>query len=140
MLQVILNRLLNLAVVDPTTREAGMERRRWPRLYTNLPVKYRVILQEPANLIASRASLKNISQGGAYLESDQPLRLSQGQVGHFTFTSLSSQEDFGAIYLAAKAIVRRIDRPHVNPLLFGMALEFLSGPLIFYQERSSGVN
>jgi hypothetical protein len=140
MLQVIFNRLLNLAAIDPTTRETGPERRRSPRLYVNLPVKYRVILQEPANLIASRACIKNISQGGAYLESDQPLRLSQGQVGHFTFSSLSSQEDFGAIYLAAKAIVRRIDRPHVNPLLFGVALEFLSGPLIFYQERSSGIN
>jgi hypothetical protein len=117
-----------------------MEKRRDHRLYTNLPIEYRVIFHDQTGQLASRAKIKNISHGGAYLEFDQPPELTKGLVGHFTFTSLTAQEEAGAVHLAAKAIVRRIDRQNADAFSFGLALEFLSGPLIFYQERSADVN
>lgn len=117
-----------------------MDRRRAHRLYTNLPVEYRVIFHGQAAQLANRAKIKNISHGGAYLECDQPPQLDQGQVGHFTFSSQAGKEESGAIHLAAKAIVRRLDRHHAGACSFGVALEFLAGPLIFYQERELGIN
>jgi len=109
-----------------------MERRRSHRLYTSLPIEYRVILQGQASQSYCQATMKNISQGGAYLECGTQPRLSQGQIGHFTFRSSAAPEDSGCMYLGAKGIVRRIECPKAGGVHFGFAVEFLSGPLIFF--------
>jgi hypothetical protein len=111
-----------------------MERRQSHRLYTNLLIECRAVLQDQASTFASMAMVKNISRGGAYLECDTQPPLFQGEIGHFTFSAPASQPESGAVRLAAKARVRRIDRHHEGRASFGLAVEFLSGPLIFYQE------
>ena len=117
-----------------------MERRRSHRLYTNLPVEYRVVLADQVSRFASRALMKNISQGGAYLEVDGPPGLIQGQVVYFTFRSLSGTEDAADIRLAAKGVIRRIDRPKAGNPHFGLAVEFLAGPLILFNNQAALIN
>ena len=111
-----------------------MERRQAHRLYPNLAIECRAVLQDQASTFATQAMIKNISRGGAYLECDTQPQLFQGEIGHFTFSAPASQPEPGAVRLAAKARVRRIDRHQAGRAVFGLAVEFLSGPLIFYQE------
>lgn len=114
-----------------------MERRRSHRLYTNLPVEYRLVLSDQMSRFISRATMKNISQGGAYLEVDSPPGLIPGQVAHFTLRSLSGTEDAAIICLAAKGVISRIDRLNGGDAHFGLAVEFLSGPLVFFNNRDA---
>ncbi|MCX5893693.1 MAG: PilZ domain-containing protein [Deltaproteobacteria bacterium] len=123
----------------PPDEAAGLERRQSHRLYINFPVECRVILQGPASQFSSRAMMKNISQGGVYLECDTRPQLSQGQVGHFTLKSLNGLEEFGRIHFAAKGVVRRV-KPAKEGDSFGCAVEFLSGPLICFENRRPVIN
>lgn len=110
-----------------------MERRQAHRLYTNLPMECRAVLQDQAGTFTIQARMKNISRGGAYLECDTHPQLFRGEIGHFTFTPASKLES-GAV-LVAKARVRRLNRHYYEGRAsFGLAVEFLSGPLISYQE------
>ncbi|MCL4501495.1 MAG: PilZ domain-containing protein [Deltaproteobacteria bacterium] len=109
-----------------------MERRQSHRLYTSLPVECRAVLQDRAGTFAVTAMMKNISHGGAYLCCDIEPNLIEGEAGHFTFRAASQQES-RTIRLAAKAKICRIDRYPDGPFPFGLAVEFLSGPLIFYK-------
>jgi hypothetical protein len=140
MLKVIYNRMSRFCVLKPAREKVGMERRRSHRLYTNLPVEYRLVLADQVSRFASWGMMKNISQGGAYLEVDAPPGLIQGQVAHFTFISLSGTEDAATIRLAAKGVIRRIDRPKRRESRFGLAVEFLSGPLICFNNREALTN
>ena len=112
-----------------------MDRRQSHRLYFNLPVECRVNLQGPMSQFFSRATMKNISQRGAYLECDTRPQLMQGQVGHFTLKSLTGTEESGAIHLAAKGVVRRVNRAKDGDYPLGLAVEFLSGPLICFDNN-----
>lgn len=109
-----------------------MERRQSHRLYINLTIECRAVLQDRATT-AIKAIIKNISRGGAYLECDTQPQLLQGEIGNFTFRALFGQPESGAVRLSAKARVRRLDRHHEGRCAFGLAVEFLAGPLIFYQ-------
>ena len=62
-----------------------MERRQAHRLYTNVPMECRAVLQDQAGTFATQAVMKNISRGGAYLECDIQPQLFRGEIGHFTF-------------------------------------------------------
>jgi hypothetical protein len=117
-----------------------MEKRRSHRLYTQLAVEYRLVFSDQMGLFASRAMMKNISQVGVYLEFETPPGLIPGQAGHFTFRSLSGTEDSAAIRLAAKGVIRRIDRPTPGDSHFGVAVEFLSGPLILFDNQDALIN
>lgn len=134
MLKVLFSRMSMFMFGGPTPldKEAGMERRRTHRLYTDLPVEYRINLQDQASLGYGQATMKNISQGGAYLECHAKPGIAKGQVGHFTFRSLAASEGSESIHLAAKGIVRRLEDSNSGERNFGLALEFLSGPLIFF--------
>jgi hypothetical protein len=132
MLELIYNRMSQFGAPRPPGKEAGMERRQSHRLYTCLPIEWRAALRDQASTFAAKAMMKNISQGGVYLECDTQPHLSKGVVGHFTFRASARQQESGAIHLAAKARVRRIDHHHDGRFPFGLAVEFLSGPLIFY--------
>ncbi len=111
-----------------------MESRQTHRLYTNLAIECRAVLQDQGITFATQALMKNISRGGAYLECDTQPQLFQGEIGHFTFSATACQPESGAVRLAAKARVCRIDRHHEGRDFYGLAVEFLSGPLIFFQE------
>lgn len=123
----------------PPDEAAGLERRQSHRLYINFPVECRVILQGPASQFSSPATIKNISQGGAYLECDSRPQLTTGQMDHFTLKSLSDTEESCAINLAAKGVVRRV-KPAKEGDSFGCAVEFLSGPLICFENRRPVIN
>ena len=111
-----------------------MERRQAHRLYTSLPMECRAVFQDQASTFATQATMKNISRGGAYLECDTQPQLFPGEIGHFTFSAAAGPPEPGAIRLAAKARVRRLDGYHGGRASFGLAVEFLSGPLIYYPE------
>ena len=111
-----------------------MENRQTHRLYINFAIECRAILQDQESTFATPAMMKNISRGGAYLECDTEPQLFRGEIGHFTFSAPAGQPESGAVRLAAKARVRRIDRHQAGRASFGLAVEFLSGPLIFYQK------
>ena len=119
-------------------KDEGLERRRSHRLYTNSPIEYCALFQGQKRRLASRATMKNISQGGAYLEFETKPRLLPGQFGEFTFKSLAAEPEKlgcksgckpGSIHLTAQGIIRRLDRLE-GVLSFGVAVEFLSRPLI----------
>lgn len=135
MLATIYASMLRFGDKEPMVGAVGREKRRHHRLYTNLAVEYRVNLSDQAGSISSRATMKNISKGGAYLECSTKPDLSLGQVGHFTFKSLDPGPDqsWGGIHLAARAVVRRLEGETAGTYPFGVAVEFLSGPLISYQ-------
>lgn len=109
-----------------------MERRQSHRLYTSLPLECRAVLQEKAGTFATKAIMKNISHDGAYLECGTKPDLIIGQVGHFTFRAPASHPEPGIINLAARAKVCRLDHHLDGRFPFGLAVEFLSGPLVFY--------
>ncbi len=111
-----------------------MENRQTHRLYTNFAIECRAVLQDQGSTFATPARMKNISRGGAYLECDAEPQLFPGEIGHFTFSAPAGQQEMGDVRLAAKARVCRLDRLHGDRASFGLAVEFLSGPLIFYQE------
>jgi hypothetical protein len=111
-----------------------MESRQTHRLYTNLAIECRAVLEDQGTRFATQAMMKNISRGGAYLECDTQPQLFQGEIGHFTFSAPASQPESEGVRLAAKARVSRLDRHQEGRTSFGLAVEFLSGPLIFYQE------
>lgn len=110
-----------------------MERRQSHRLYASLPIECRAVLRDQKSTFV-RAMMKNISHGGGYLECDTQPHLIKGKMGHFTFRAPTSQQESGGIHLAAKARVHRTDHHNNGRSSFGLAVEFLSGPLIFYQK------
>lgn len=115
--------------------------RRWShRLNTNMPVEYRVALHEQERQVSNLATVKNISEGGAYLECDSRPYFIPGQVGYFKLKSIGYTEEFGCIHLAAKVIVHRIDHPVAGEVVFGFAVEFLSGPLVFFDNPCPVIN
>ncbi len=132
MLQLIFNHISRFRAWRPPGQETGLEKRQSLRLYTNLPVECRAVLRDQAGTFATRALMKNISQRGAYLECATQPHLIEGVVGHFTFRATASQ--WGGIQLAATARVRRIDQRRDDRSSFGLAVEFLAGPLIFYRK------
>ncbi len=133
MLDQIFHWITRTVFLEPTDLDGWREKRRSQRLYTNLPIEYRAQFLSRPGQVTNRAIMKNISQGGAFLQCDQQPELVPGMEGYFTFKSLCAVEEKElTIVLAAKAIVRRIERPEAGTCGFGFAVEFLSGPLIAY--------
>ena len=115
--------------------------RRWSdRLDTNMPVEYRVALHEQESQVSIPATVKNISQSGVYLECDSRPYFILGQVGYFKLKSIGYTKEFGCIHLAAKVIVHRIDHPAAGEVAFGFAVEFLSGPRVFFDNPCPVIN
>ena len=71
-----------------------MENRQAHRLYTNLAIECRAVLQDQGSTFATPAMMKNISRGGAYLECDTEPQLFQGEIGHFTFSAPAGQPEW----------------------------------------------
>jgi hypothetical protein len=136
MLATIYASMLRFDDQTPAVGAVGREKRRYHRLYTNLAIEYRVSLQRQAGSISNRATMKNISKGGAYLECYTKPDLNLGQVGYFTFRPLDPGPDqsWEGVHLAARAVVRRLEGEPEGAYPFGVAVEFLSGPLITYQQ------
>ncbi len=128
-MNLIFSRIAGSRALGPS----GSHKRRFQRLYTDLPIEYQVLSNQVAEPQFCSGTMKNISRGGAYLETRTSPQLSPGQVVHLTLKSLATYPiKSGIIHLAAKAVVLRVDPPTEASRGFGIAVEFLSGPLISF--------
>ncbi|MCL4501205.1 MAG: PilZ domain-containing protein [Deltaproteobacteria bacterium] len=106
-----------------------MERRQHIRFYFSLPMEFQVQLSDSDESWESRAVLKNISQGGLYFECETAPQLKRGSVAEFTFTTEPPKYSFINSPIKAQAVVKRIEPRVAGSDNFGVAVQFLSGPL-----------
>ena len=106
-----------------------MERRQHIRFYFSLPMEFQVQVSDSEESWESRAVLKNISQGGLYFECETAPQLKRGNVGEFTFTTEPPKYSFINSPIKAQAVVKRIEPRVAGTANFGVAVQFLSGPL-----------
>ena len=106
-----------------------MERRQHIRCYFALPMEFQVQVSDSEESWESRAVLKNISQGGLYFECETAPQLKRGNVGEFTFTTEPAKYSFINSPIKAQAVVKRIEPRVAGSDNFGIAVQFLYGPL-----------
>ena len=106
-----------------------MERRQHIRFYFSLPMEFQVQVSDTEESWESRAVLKNISQGGLYFECETAPALKRGSVAEFTFTTEPPKYSFINSPIKAQAVVKRIEPRVAGSDNFGVAVQFLSGPL-----------
>jgi hypothetical protein len=107
-----------------------MDKRQSPRHYVSLPIEYQVSLQDSVDSWSSQAVLKNISLGGLYFVSDGPPSLQPGNVADFVFKFLHGNPNpLITREIRGKGMVKRVVPPNERSPNFGVAVEFLSGPL-----------
>ena len=106
-----------------------MERRQHIRFYFSLPMEFQVQVSDSEESWESRAVLKNISQGGLYFECETAPQLKRGSVAEFTFTTEPPKYSFINSPIKAQAVVKRIEPRVAGSANFGVAVQFLSGPL-----------
>jgi c-di-GMP-binding flagellar brake protein YcgR len=107
-----------------------MERRQHIRFYFSLPMEFQVQVSDSEESWESRAVLKNISQGGLYFECEGAApQLKRGSVAEFTFTTEPPKYSFINSPIKAQAVVKRIEPRVAGSDNFGIAVQFLSGPL-----------
>lgn len=106
-----------------------IERRQHTRVYISLPMEYQVQLSDSEDGWASQAVLKNISQGGLYFECQGLPQLKRGTIGEFTFNTIPPKYSFINSPIRAQGVVKRIEPRVAGSSNFGVAVQFLSGPL-----------
>jgi c-di-GMP-binding flagellar brake protein YcgR len=106
-----------------------IERRAHTRVYISLPMEYQVQFEDAANAWGSKAVLKNISQGGLYFECENLPELKRGSIGDFTFNTIPPRYSFINSPIKAQAVVKRIESGIAGSSKFGVAVQFLTGPL-----------
>ena len=106
-----------------------MEQRQHIRFYFALPMEFQVQVSDSEESWESRAVLKNISQGGLYFECETAPQLKRGHVAEFTFTTEPPKYSFINSPIKAQAVVKRIEPRVAGSDHFGVAVQFLSGPL-----------
>jgi hypothetical protein len=105
--------------------EAVMEKRRFPRLKTSLPIGYHVSCPESGELWSGQGLLKNISIGGIYFTCEEPLPLKVGHIRDFVFDpAMPPRVDYDA-NLALRGKVVRIEKPGLESAPFGIAVQFV---------------
>jgi len=100
-----------------------MEKRRFPRMATNLPIGYQVHLQDSVESSTGKGVLENISQGGMYFSCYPPPWLFKGDIGNFIINTTSVAR-YPSRFKALGKVVR------IEPLVrqsadFGIAVQFL---------------
>jgi hypothetical protein len=104
-------------------------KRQYTRIYLSLPMEFHVQLVDSNQFWESRATLKNISQGGLYFECGTAPQLKRGSVAEFTFTTEPANFGFVNSPVKAQAVVKRIEARVAGTENFGIALEFIGAPL-----------
>jgi c-di-GMP-binding flagellar brake protein YcgR len=112
-----------------------MERRLFPRIYTSLGFEYQVQLQGSKDTFSNRAVMKDISIGGLYFMSETAPILKPDDIADFIFKFQPDQANPLIPHkIEAKGKVKRIEQPTKESSDFGVALEFLSGPVFIYAD------
>ena len=104
-------------------------KRQYTRIYLSLPMEFHVRVVDSNQLWESRATLKNISQGGLYFECKTAPQLKRGNVAEFTFTTEPPKFGFVDSPIKAQAVVKRIEARVAGTENYGIALEFLGAPI-----------
>jgi hypothetical protein len=104
-------------------------KRQYTRIYLCLPMEFHVQVVDSNKFWESRATLKNISQGGLYFECLTAPELKRGNVAEFTFTTDPPQFGFVNSPITTQAVVKRIEARVAGTENFGIALEFLGAPI-----------
>ncbi|MGD0827142.1 MAG: PilZ domain-containing protein [Desulfobaccales bacterium] len=112
-----------------------MERRLFPRIYKSLQFEYQAQLQGSEDSFSSRAVMKDISMSGLHFMSETAPLLQPDDIADFIF---KFQPDHAnpliPHQIKAKGKVKRIEHPTKQSPNFGIALEFLSGPVFIYAD------
>jgi hypothetical protein len=95
------------------------------RVYVSLPMEYQVRFDDAGDSWASKATLKNISQGGLYFESENLPQVKRGSIGEFTFNTIPPRYSFINSPIKVRAIVRRIEMGVNGSANVGVAVQFL---------------
>ena len=106
-----------------------MEKRQEIRLHFSLPMEFQAQLSDSEESWESRAVLKNISPDGLYFECEIAPQVKWGSVAEFTFITEPPTCGFINSPIKVHAVVQRIDPPAAGSVNFGVAVQFLSGPL-----------
>ena len=111
-----------------------MERRLFPRVYKSFRFEYQAQLQGSENSFSSRAVMIDISFGGLHMSETAPI-LQPDDIADFIFKFQPDQaKRFTPHIIKAKGKVKRIEQPTKESPNFGVALEFLSGPVFVYAD------
>jgi c-di-GMP-binding flagellar brake protein YcgR len=111
-----------------------MERRQFPRVYRSLQFEYQAKLQGSKDSFSNRAVMQDISMGGLHMSEAAP-RLQPDDIADFIFKFHPDQANPLIPYkIKAKGKVKRIEQPTKESPNFGIALEFLSGPVFVYAD------
>jgi PilZ domain-containing protein len=110
-----------------------MERRLFPRVYKSFQFEYEARLQGSKKFISNLAVMNDISLGGMYFMSAKAPMLQPDDIGDFIFRFMPEQAKSPIPRkIKAKGKVKRIKQPTKKSPNFGVALEFLSGPVFVY--------
>ena len=111
-----------------------MERRLFPRIYKSLPFEYQAQLQGSEDTFSHRAVMTDLSIGGLHMSETAP-RLQPDDIADFIFKFQPDQANPLIPHkIKAKGKVKRIEQPTKESPNFGVALEFLSGPVFVYAD------
>jgi hypothetical protein len=103
-----------------------MEKRRFPRLNTALPVGFQVSCPESGEKWSGEGILRNISMGGLYFTCQEPLPLEVGHIRDFTFdTATPPRASPPEVELTLRGRVMRVEQPGLEAAPFGVALQFV---------------
>jgi hypothetical protein len=104
-----------------------MEKRRHPRLYLTLRIRFVVEQPETKESQAGQGVLKNISRGGIFFQVEPPLPVQAGQVRDFSFFLVPDHpQQCELSHLEAQGLVLRIEPPDPSSSAYGVAVQFLS--------------
>jgi hypothetical protein len=112
-----------------------VEKRLFPRTYKSLQFEYHVQLPGSEDSFANRAVMKDISLRGLRFISKATPQLKADDIADFIFKFLPA--DLNPLIpheIRAQVKVKRIEQPTEKSPNFGVAVEFLSGPIFVYSD------
>ena len=113
-----------------------MERRLFPRVYKSLRFEYQAQLQGSEDSFSHQAVMRDISMGGLYFMSETAPILQLDDIADFIFKFQPEHAKPLILHIIkAKGKVKRIEQPTKESSDFGIALEFLSGPVFIYGDE-----
>jgi hypothetical protein len=102
-----------------------MERRKFARMYINLPMEYQIHLPDSGEFSAGKGVLKNVSQGGMYFKCPSRLALKAGDLADFTIDTTPLMRYTSRLRASGKVV-----RTEKDSFDFGIAVQFLSNLIV----------
>jgi PilZ domain-containing protein len=110
-----------------------MERRLFPRVYKSFRFEYQAQFQSSKKFFSDLAVMKDISMGGLYFMTETAPMLQSDDIADFIFRFMPEHaKPLIPRMIKATGKVKRIEQPAKESSDFGIALEFISGPVFVY--------